>query len=159
MAASRPRISIKPILAFVALTLVVGTAPSAFTDVGPWYQSLPKPTFTPPGAVIGAIWTVLFVLIGVASGLMYQQPERGGYFRAYAVNLVLNALWTPIFFALRRPDVALVEIAFLWVSTLGLVLIARRYSTVAAWLLAPYLAWVTFASFLNFCVVTGLFAG
>ena len=151
------RLSPWPIVAFIALTLVVGSAPSALLQPGPWYDELPKPTFTPPGWVIGAIWTVLFVLIGAAAGLVYQLPDRAPFFRVYALNLALNVLWTPLFFGLRRPDLALAEISFLWASTLALVLVGWRRSRLAGLLLVPYLLWVTFAGFLNLSIVAGWF--
>lgn len=151
------RTRLLPIVGFIALTLGVGSLPGVFIQPGASYASQPKPWFTPPGWVIGSVWSVLFTLIGTAAGIVYQRPARAGFFRVYALNLGLNVLWTPLFFGLRRPDLALVEIVPLWASTLALVLSARRRSRPAGLLLWPYLAWVTFAAFLNFSIVNGLF--
>ena len=123
--------------------------------IGPWYDGLAKPSWTPPGAVIGAVWTVLYVLIAVASAIVWSRPAAapGGYAALLVANLALNALWCYLFFAARRPAAALAEIVVLELTCLGLVLLAARTSPAAARLLAPYAAWVAFAGFLNWNIV------
>ncbi len=138
--------------ALVAATAVLG---GRFTARGMdgWYQSLAKPSWTPPGSVIGAVWTVLYILIAVASAIVWAKGAAVGYMVLLALNLILNAGWCYVFFAARRPGVALLEIAILEATCVALVVLAARASTAAAWLLAPYAAWVAFASFLNWSIV------
>jgi len=119
--------------------------------LGPWYDGLAKPSWTPPGRIIGAVWTVLYVLIALASALVWSRsPETP---RAYAalllVNLVLNAAWCWLFFGIRRPDLGLAEIAVLEATCVALVAVAARVSAAAAAMLVPYAAWVAFAGYLN----------
>jgi tryptophan-rich sensory protein len=140
-----------------ALVLAAGLIGGRFTSmgIGPWYDGLAKPSWTPPGAVIGAVWTVLYVLIAVASAIVWSRSKAppGGYAALLVANLVLNALWCYLFFAARRPGAALAEIVVLELTCLGLVLLASRVSPAAGWLLAPYAAWVAFAGFLNWNIV------
>jgi len=140
--------------AAVALTAAVGGRFTAL-GIGPWYDGLAKPAWTPPGSLIGAVWTVLYVLIAFASARAWSRPGPSprAYAAVLAANLVLNAGWCYLFFAARRPDAALVEIGILWASCIVLVVLAARASAVAAWLLVPYGAWVAFAAFLNWSVV------
>jgi len=138
----------------VLVTALLGGRFTAM-GIGPWYDGLAKPSWTPPGAVIGAVWTVLYVLIAVASALVWSRsPEPP---RAYAamllVNLFLNAGWCWLFFAERRPGAALVEIGVLWLTCVALAALAARVSAPAAAMLAPYAAWVAFAAYLNGTIV------
>ena len=140
-----------------ALVLATGLLGGRFTSmgIGPWYDGLAKPAWTPPGAVIGAVWTVLYVLIAVASAIVWSRSAAapGGYAALLVANLALNAFWCYLFFAARRPDAALAEIVVLELTCLGLVVLAARASPAAAWMLAPYAAWVAFAGFLNWNIV------
>lgn len=141
--------------AAVAITAVVGGRFTA-RGIGPWYDGLAKPSWTPPGSVIGAVWTVLYVLIAVASARVWSTagPEPRAYAAALLVNLALNAGWCFLFFAARRPGAALIEIGILWASCLLLVVLAARASGAATWMLIPYAAWVAFAAFLNWNVLS-----
>ena len=105
------------------------------TDIGPWYFNLHKPLWQPPHWLFGPARTLTFALA------------------AFAGNAFLNTLWSLLFFRMRRPDWALYEVGLLWLSILVLIILLSRRSRAAAWLLAPYLAWVSFASFLNFTIV------
>ncbi len=140
-----------------ALVLAAALMGGRFTamGIGPWYDGLAKPSWTPPGSAIGAVWTVLYVLIAIASAIMWARSPAppGGYVALLVVNLVLNALWCYFFFAVRRPGTALVEIAVLELTCIGLVLLASRTSPAAAWMLSPYAAWVAFAGLLNWNIV------
>ncbi|HTY40559.1 MAG TPA: TspO/MBR family protein [Thermoanaerobaculia bacterium] len=139
------------------LVLAAAVLGGRFTamGIGPWYDGLAKPSWTPPGSVIGAVWTVLYVLIALASALVWSraaEPPRA-YAAALLVNLVLNAAWCWLFFGLRRPDLGLAEIAVLWITCVALVLLAARASAAAVAMLIPYAAWVAFAGFLNARIV------
>jgi tryptophan-rich sensory protein len=138
----------------VAFTAILGGRFTAL-GIGPWYDGLAKPGWTPPGSVIGAVWTVLYVLIACASALVWSKagPAPLAYAGVLLVNLALNAFWCYLFFAARRPGAAFAEIGLLWLTCLALVVLAARRSTAGAWMLVPYAAWVAFAGFLNWNVV------
>lgn len=117
-----------------------------------WYRHLVKPWWTPPDAVFGPIWMILYGLIGVATYRVAsrdEHPETPAALTRFFAQVVLNALWSPLFFGLHRPDLALVTIVGLWFVIVAMI---RSYSRVrrgSALLLGPYLAWVTFAAALN----------
>jgi translocator protein len=118
-----------------------------------WYAALAKPAWTPPGWLIGTVWTLLYASIALASALLWSREPYPSYAALLAVNLALNAYWCRLFFSERRPAAALVEILVLEATCIGLVVLASRRSRAAAGLLAPYAAWVAFASFLNASIV------
>jgi tryptophan-rich sensory protein len=121
--------------------------------LGPWYDGLAKPSWTPPGSVIGAVWTVLFALIAIASALAAGRGRPLAYAAALVVNLSLNAGWSYLFFARRAPSAALALLVVLELTCLVLVALAWPASRLAAGLLLPYAAWVAFAGLLNGSVV------
>ena len=122
---------------------------------GDWYKQLDKPRWRPPDWLFAPVWTVLYVLIAVSGWLVWHEAGFSGAalpLGVYALQLLLNAAWTPIFFGLHRPGLAMVEIAILWGSIVATMLLFHPVSAAAAWLLVPYLAWVSFASALNFAI-------
>jgi tryptophan-rich sensory protein len=127
------------------------------TDLGPWYQHLAKPSWQPPDWLFGPAWTVIYTLGAIAAVLGWRGASdyrrRGMVVGLFAMNALLNVLWSTLFFQFRRPDHALVEAVLLWLSVLLLIVVLRPSSGVAALLMVPYLAWVTFATVLNFSVV------
>ena len=137
----------------VALTGWLGGRFTAEGIRSGWYAALAKPDWTPPGWLIGAVWTLLYVLIASASAILWRREPYPAYAALLAVNLALNAYWCRLFFSERRPGAALVEILVLEATCVGLVVLASRRSGLAAGLLAPYAAWVAFASFLNASIV------
>ena len=121
-----------------------------------WYAELRKPSFAPPPEVFGPVWTALYAMIGVAGWLVLRSPPSPQRKRAlvlFGAQLALNAAWTPIFFGTRRKTLALVEIVVLWVALVATVRAFWRVRPLAAVLLLPYLAWVTFAAVLNGALV------
>jgi tryptophan-rich sensory protein len=123
--------------------------------LGPWYDSLSKPAWTPPNRVFGPVWTTLYTLMGVASWLVWRVRERSGAkvaLRLYAVQLTLNLAWSGIFFGLRSVGWGFAEVALLWASIAATIVAFARVRPVAAGLLVPYLAWVSYASLLNFAL-------
>ena len=140
-----------------AAVSVVALVGGLMTDVGPWYESLRFPRLRPPNWLFGPAWTVIFILIAAAGVVAWESAENPATrFRLVAlflINGVLNLLWSPLFFKLRRPDWALYELLLFWLSILVLIVALATISSFAAWLLAPYLAWVTFAGWLNWRVV------
>ncbi|MCX8090813.1 MAG: tryptophan-rich sensory protein [Verrucomicrobiae bacterium] len=126
-----------------------------FFSPGEWYASLQKPSWTPPPWVFGPVWTVLYTMMAVAAWLVWRQGGFAAQRRPlglFVIQLALNASWTPLFFGLRRPDLAFAEIVLLWVAIAATLAAFRRVSVTAAWLLVPYLAWVSFAAALNFAL-------
>lgn len=119
---------------------------------GEWYAGLDKPAWNPPGWVFGPVWSVLYALMAVAAWLVWK---RGGFgaqrvpLSLFLVQLLLNAAWSPVFFGLERPGLAFVVILLLWLAIAATLNAFRPVSRTAAWLLAPYLAWVSFAAVLN----------
>lgn len=143
------------VLVFGVLTFAAAFVGRVFTarGLGPWYDSLAKPAWTPPGAVIGAVWAVLFTLIALASALVWRAERPVGYTVALILNLTLNVLWSYLFFARRNPAAAFNELLVLELSSLALVAFAAPHSRAAALLLLPYPAWVAFAGILNRTIV------
>jgi tryptophan-rich sensory protein len=139
---------------FVLAAFAAGAIGSTATveNVRVWYPTLAKPAWTPPGWLFGPVWSCLYVAMAVAAWRVWRLAIPGAA-RAvvglYGAQLVLNALWSILFFRLRSPGLALVEIVVLW--TLLVVLLVRfgRADRIAGWLWAPYVAWVSFASVLN----------
>ncbi len=146
----------KPILLATLLAIVVGGLGGAATDIGPWYFSLVKPSWQPPDWLFGPVWTTIYVLSAIAGVRAWRRgdpTERRFFAGALALNLVLNVLWSVIFFTLKRPDLALLEVVPLWLSIALLMLLVRRYSPLSSALLLPYLLWVGFAAYLNWTIV------
>ena len=145
------------IIVAALVTLAVLGVGGALTTVGPWYRALRKPSWNPPDWLFGPAWTLILGLAAWAGVLAWTRAPDAATHREvailFAVNIVFHMLWTPLFFNLRRPDWALVEVAFLWFSVLAIMIGVAPLSTLAAWLLAPYLAWVAFAAFLNWTIV------
>jgi tryptophan-rich sensory protein len=127
------------------------------TDLSPWYYGLRRPGWTPPDWLFAPAWTVIFALAALAAVSAWRRaPDHSARLRIiafFALNGVLNILWSALFFRLHRPDWALIEVVFLWLSILLLILLTAPMSRTSAWLLAPYLAWVSFAAALNLAVV------
>lgn len=113
------------------------------------YADLQQPSWAPPSWLFGPVWTVLYVMIAVSGWLVWRKTGWSKHLVPYAVQLVLNAIWTPLFFGANAAGLALVEIVLLWAAIAWTVITFRKLSRPAAWLLAPYWAWVTFAAALN----------
>ena len=134
------------LLCFAAASL------GAIFTPGEWYAALQKPTWNPPAWVFAPVWSTLYAMMAVAAWLVWK---RGGFvaqrrpLTLFLAQLVLNAAWTPLFFGLHRPGLAFAEIILLWLAIAATLAAFRPVSRAAAWLLAPYLAWVGFAAVLN----------
>jgi tryptophan-rich sensory protein len=137
------------LLGFLVLVIGGGLAIGYLTAPGEWYAGLDKPSFNPPGWVFAPVWTVLYVLIAVAGWRTFGRDRRGWPMRLWWAQLALNFLWSPVFFAAHRIGLALAIILLMLAAILAFIVMAWRQDRVAAWLFAPYAAWVGFASVLN----------
>ncbi len=147
----------KPVAAAALAAAAVAGLGALNTELGSWYYQLRKPPWQPPDWLFGPAWTVIFALAALA-GVLYwrrqsRRESRQWILGAFALNGFLNTLWSLLFFRLERPDWALDEVGFLWLSIALLIVLLARASRASAWLLAPYLAWVSFASLLNWQIV------
>jgi len=143
----------------IAVALVAGWIGSVATmpSIPTWYADLEKPSFTPPNAVFPIVWTILYVTMGVAAWRAWRAGgevflRRAALF-AYAVQLVLNVLWSLAFFGAQSPLGGLIVILVLLAAIVATILAFRRLDRIAALLLLPYLAWVAFATVLNAAIL------
>jgi len=147
----------KPVAAAALSASAVAALGALTTELGPWYYRLRKPEWQPPDWLFGPAWTLIFALAALAGVLYWREranrDERLQIIAAFALNAFLNTLWSLLFFRLKRPDWALDEVGFLWLSILLLIVLLARGSRIAPWLLLPYLAWVSFAAMLNWKIV------
>jgi translocator protein len=143
----------KPIIIAALAAMAVAGIGGLMTDIGPWYLGLVKPSWQPPDWLFGPAWTLIFSLAAASGVIAWRdapnQASREWMLALFALNGFLNVLWSLLFFKLRRPDWALMEVGFLWLSVALLMVVLGRYSRKASWLLAPYLVWIAFAAALN----------
>lgn len=132
-------------LAFAFLPAVIGsrTGPDA------WFDALDKPAWNPPSWLFAPVWIVLYLLMGIAAWVVWRRGGGAVTLILWGLQLALNAGWSPLFFGLHRPDLAVVDIALLWVVLAATVIAFWRVSSLSGALLVPYLVWLTFASALN----------
>jgi len=147
----------RSLVAFVLILAVTFFAPAlgSFSMPGAWYASLNKPSWNPPAWIFGPVWTALYTMMAVAAWLVWRRggwPSQRRPLTLYLGQLALNAAWTPLFFGLKNPGFAFAEIFLLLIAIAVTVNAFRRTSHAAALLLMPYLAWVSFAAFLNFSI-------
>jgi len=146
--------SVLGLVGWLVLTFAAAGVGSMFMP-GEWYAGLAKPAWNPPNWLFGPVWTVLYILMAVAAWLVWRRQGLAGAalpLLVFVVQLVLNAMWSWLFFGLQRPGVALAEILVLWVAILVTILLFFRVRSVAGILLIPYLLWVSFAAVLNFTI-------
>ncbi|MFZ1110575.1 MAG: TspO/MBR family protein [Rhodomicrobium sp.] len=153
-----PRASFwKPLfIAFVAAQAVGGLG-ALTTDLGTWYKALNKPWWQPPDWLFGPAWTAIFALAALSAVYAWRsaptKASRETILVLFLSNAFFNLFWSALFFRIQRPDWALIEVGALWASVLIPILVLSRYSKTAAWLLVPYISWVTFAGILNYTIV------
>lgn len=146
------------LIASIITCELAGIIGSFFTtpSVATWYQTLVRPALNPPAWVFGPVWITLYALMGVAAFLVWRAGLAHARVKIalaiFAVQLVLNTLWSIIFFGLHSPGGALIDIAALWIAIVLTIVAFAKISRPAAWLLVPYLAWVSFATYLNYAI-------
>jgi len=149
---NRRKYSFFGLFGWIALCLIA-SATGAFIHPDDWYANLNKPSWNPPNSIFGPVWVTLYFTMAISAWMIWQ---RGGWAHQrmqlvfFLAQLVLNALWTPLFFGLHKPAWALFNIILLWLSVAATIVLFFRVSKTAAWLLTPYLVWVSFAAFLNY---------
>lgn len=139
------------LIAWIVLCQAAGATGALVTDAD-WYRELARPSWAPPGWVFGPVWVTLYTMMGVAAWLVWRTPStsaRTHALRWFAAQLALNAIWTPVFFGLRSLGGGLVVIVLLVGAIVATIRAFHRVAPPPAWLLAPYLAWVSFATALN----------
>lgn len=149
--------SLRPLLLAFVLSYATAGIGGALTELGPWYYALKQPAWKPPDAAFGVIWSLIFTLCAISGALAWRAAAtralRQRVAWLFGVNALLNILWSALYFKLQRPDWALIEVAFLWLSIAALIVGLWRLSRWASALLLPYLAWVSVASALNLATV------
>jgi tryptophan-rich sensory protein len=142
----------------ILIPVVVGALSGYFTESGVngWYMLAKKPWFNPPNWIFAPVWTTLYVLMGIALFLVWRSEAdktiKQTAILLFAVQLILNFFWSMIFFKLQQPGWAFIEIISMWVMILLTILWFGKISPMAAWLLVPYISWVSFASVLNYSI-------
>ena len=144
------------IIAGLTAIIVMGIG-GVMTDVGPWYRDLNKPSWNPPNWLFGPAWAVILGLAAWAGALAWLHatpaPQRDTIIALFGVNIGFQLAWSPLFFNLRRPDWALIEVPFLWLSVMALIIALTPISPLSGLLLTPYALWVAFATILNAMIV------
>jgi len=145
------------ILALAGWLAVCFTAAATgiFVSTGEWYVGLNKPSWNPPSWVFGPVWTLLYILMAIAAWQVWCDggwKVQGRSLGLFLLQLLFNAAWTPLFFGMHRADLALLDILALWLALAATLWSFWRVKKSAGVLLIPYLAWVSFATFLNFTI-------
>jgi tryptophan-rich sensory protein len=136
------------LLPFVGVVFLASLSGALFR-AGQWYKDLEKPDWTPPDAVFPIAWGLLYVLIAYSAWRVWDVAGLDVALAVWVLQLALNAGWSAVFFGMRRPGLALAEVSLLWLAVAANIYVFAQIDTIAAWLLAPYLAWATFAGALN----------
>jgi tryptophan-rich sensory protein len=150
----------KKLIASILICQGAGFVGSFFTisSIDSWYATLNKPSFNPPNWLFGPAWITLYFLMGVALYLIWNLEQRDKIWKMaitfFAIQLALNSLWSIIFFGMEQPLLAGFEIIILWVFILLSIIYFSKINKTAAYLLVPYISWVTFAGILNWAIVS-----
>jgi translocator protein len=146
----------KKLIYSIIICQMAGVVGALFTSssVSTWYAALTKPALTPPGWVFGPVWTVLYLLMGVALFLIWKKGIKSAIskiaVKVFAIQLALNVLWSILFFGMQKPGLAFIDIVILWLGIVASIYLFYKISKPAAYLLIPYLLWVSFATYLNY---------
>jgi len=145
------------LIGFIVFAQAAGIIGSLFTmsAIDGWYATLIRPELAPPNWVFGPVWVTLYLLMGIAAFLVWRKDRRlNKALILFVLQLVLNSLWSIIFFGMQALGAAFVEIVFLWLAIIATIIAFQKISRTAAWLLVPYILWVSFAAYLNFAFWT-----
>lgn len=142
----------------IVFSEMAGVIGSIFTasSIPTWYANLIRPELSPPNWIFGPVWTTLFALMGIAAFLVWQKGinrrDVKNALSIFVTQLILNTLWSAIFFGAQNPSAAFIEIIILWLAILATIISFSKISKAAAWLLVPYILWVSFAAYLNYSI-------
>ncbi len=154
-------LSVLKLLFLIILCEIIGALGTIFTspNIPTWYASLAKPFFSPPNWLFAPVWTILFLMMGVSIYLLLENKEKKLKAKRkiavvlFVIQFALNVLWSYLFFGLKNPLLGFIGIIVLWIFILATIISSYKVDKKAAYLLVPYLLWVTFASVLNFSVL------
>ncbi|WP_306119240.1 MULTISPECIES: TspO/MBR family protein [unclassified Roseitalea] len=138
--------------AFIALALGGGILIGAMTPPGEWYDQLQKPFFNPPSWLFGPVWTILYALVAIAGWRTWMRNYKGAAMQVWFGQLAVNFLWSPVFFGMQLPGLALLVIAAMITLTVTFIALTWTADRISAWLMTPYLAWIVFAGILNLAI-------
>tara|TARA_R110002126_G_scaffold1015_44_gene6214 strand:+ start:1377 stop:1850 length:474 start_codon:yes stop_codon:yes gene_type:complete len=145
------------IIAAILWAVILGGAGGLLTDIGSWYRDLKKPSWQPPDWLFGPAWTIILGLAAWAAILSWDQTDNRSdqaiLMAVYGANFLFHLLWSPLFFKYQRPDWALVEVVFLWLSVVAMLVITWSFTALAGAMILPYFLWVSFAALLNARIV------
>lgn len=148
--------SLRTLILFILLCNLAGIIGSFFTfeAIPSWYVTLQKPSFSPPAWVFAPVWIILYTLMGVSAYLIWLKKGKRikQALGVFAFQLILNTLWSIIFFGMRNPFIAFLEIILLWLSIIYCIHLFLKIEKRSAYLLIPYLLWVSFALILNLAI-------
>jgi len=150
------KVKIFKLVISVLVCQAAGLIGSVFTapNIATWYAGVAKPAFNPPNWLFAPVWTTLFLLMGISLYLVFEngleKKDTRFAVSVFGVQLILNIIWSAVFFGLQNPFLGLVEIIVLWLAILANIVLFCRISKIAGYLLIPYILWVSFAAFLNY---------
>ena len=146
------------LFAAIIICELAGIIGSLFTikAIPTWYTTLAKPALNPPSSVFAPVWTILYTLMGTAAFLIYNKGIGLSAVKialgVFAIQLALNTSWSIVFFGLESPKWAFINIVAMWIAIVATIVLFYKLSKPAAYLLIPYLLWVTFAAYLNYSI-------
>ena len=148
---------LKLIISIVVVQLVGITSSLATrSSISGWYLTLTKPVFNPPNWIFGPVWTILYLMIGISLFLVWTTKKntkvKKKAYLIFGIQLVLNWLWSIVFFGMQNPGLAMIVISLLWIFIILNFIFFYKISKTAGWLLVPYWLWVSFASVLNLAI-------
>ena len=137
---------------FLALVVGVGALIGTQTAPGAWYQELTKPPLNPPNWIFGPVWFTLYVLIAIAGWRTWMDDPKSTAMKFWGAQMLLNWAWSPVWFGANMPWLAFAVIVAMWLTIIGFIVTVRKRDALSAWLFVPYLAWVSFATYLNISI-------
>lgn len=137
---------------FIGFVVGAGLLAGLTNMPGDWYQSLEKPFFNPPPWLFGPVWTTLYVLIGIAGARIWQRAPKSAAMQLWFAQMAFNLMWSPAFFGLQNPELALAVIVGMLVTIIAFMVKAKPIDRISTLLFVPYLAWVSFAGILNLSI-------
>ena len=138
---------------FIAVVVAVGAVIGTQSVPGAWYEGLNKPPFNPPNWIFGPVWTALYVMIGIAGARTWLKSRMGGRMQLWGSQMLLNFMWSPIFFTMQSPIGALILIVPMLICVIAFIIMTSTRDRVSMWLFVPYAVWVAFATLLNASIV------